>query len=185
MLECYRERIEQSGAIQVVERLIAECRRRGIPIYYARADHRADGTDANRTASDTDEAFRPWDGPQKNHRPPHSPESYRVLTELAPHPGDYDVPKHRWNAFYQTHLDLSLRSRGIDIVLLVGGSTHVGVASTAYAARDMDYQVVVVKDGLTGYEPQRTFFVEHVFPRMCRVRATDEVVAMLDNSAGP
>jgi nicotinamidase-related amidase len=103
-----------------------------------------------------------------------------VLAELAPQPGDYDIPKHRWNAFHGTHLGLSLRSRGVDTVLLVGGSTHVGIASTAYAARDMDYQVVVVRDGLTGYEPQRTFFVRSVFPRMCRVRTVDQVVAMLD-----
>jgi nicotinamidase-related amidase len=102
-----------------------------------------------------------------------------VLAEFAPQPGDYDVPKHRWNAFYQTHLGLSLTSRGIDTVLLVGGSTHVGIASTAFAARDADYQVVVVSDGLTGYEPQRSFFIEHVFPRMCRVRTVEGVTRML------
>lgn len=177
MLECYRERIEHAGAIEPVRHLIAECRVRDIPIYYARADHRADGADANRTVTDTDEAMRPWSGPQQ-FGPPHPRDSYRVLSEIAPGPRDYDVPKHRWNAFYQTHLDLSLRSRRVDTVLLVGGSTHVGIASTAYAARDMDYQVVIVRDALTGYEPQRTVFVEHVFPRMCRVRTAAEVVAM-------
>lgn len=178
LLECYRERIEQAGVIVPVRRLLSECRRHDIPVFYARADHRADGADANRTLTDTDEAMRPWNGPQ-SFGPPHPADSYRVLSDLAPEPGDYDVPKHRWSAFYQTHLDLSLRSRGVDTVLLVGGSTHVGIASTAYAARDMDYQVVIVRDGLTGYEPQRTFFVDHVFPRMCRVRTVDEIVAML------
>lgn len=177
MLECYRDRIEQAGAIGPVRRLIAECRRRRVPIFYARADHRADGRDANHTPTDADEALQPWTDPQ-TFGPVHPPNSYRVLTELAPEPEDYDVPKHRWNAFHQTHLDLSMRSRGIDTVLLVGGSTHVGIASTAYAARDMDYQVVIVHDGLTGYEPQRSFFVNHVFPRMCRVRTVDEVAAM-------
>jgi nicotinamidase-related amidase len=182
MLECYRDRIEQAGAIGPVRRLIHDCRGRGVPIFYARADHRADGRDANRTLTDTDEAFRPWDGPQ-HFGPPHPEDAYQVLSEIAPERRDYDIPKHRWNAFYQTHLDLSMRSRAIDAVLLVGGSTHVGIASTAFAARDMDYQVVVVRDGLTGYEPQRTFFVDNVFPRMCRVRTVDEVVAMFDKAA--
>jgi nicotinamidase-related amidase len=183
MLECYRERIEQSGAIGPVRRLISECRRRSVPICYVRADHRADGLDANRTLTDTDGAMRPWSGPQPFG--PTSPgNSYQVLSELAPEPGDYDIPKHRWSAFYQTHLDLSMRSRGIDTVLLVGGSTHVGIASTAYAARDMDYQVVIVEDGLTGYEPQRSLFIDHVFPRMCRVRTVDEVVAMFSSGGG-
>ncbi len=183
MLECYRPRIEAAGSVEPVRRLIAACRDHGVAICYARADHRPDGADVNRTASDTDEAFRPWgpEGPTFGFR--HPPESAVVLSELAPQPGDYDIPKHRWNAFYQTHLDLSLRSRGVDTVLLVGGSTHVGIASTAYAARDMDYEVVVVRDGLTGYEPQRSFFIDHVFPRMCRVRSVDEVTAMLPTAS--
>jgi nicotinamidase-related amidase len=183
MLECYRQKIEDAGAVEPVRRLISACRQHGVPICYARADHRPDGVDVNRTLTDTDEAFQPWgpDGPRFGF--PHPRQTMAVLSELAPQPGDYDVPKHRWNAFYQTHLDLSLRSRGVNTVLLVGGSTHVGIASTAYAARDMDYQVIVVADGLTGYEPQRSFFIQNVFPRMCRVRTVDQVTAMLAASA--
>lgn len=179
MLECYRPRIEAAGAIEPLRRLIGVCREHGVAICYARADHRPDDADANRTVSDTDESFAPWgsDGPQFGFA--HPPETMGVLAELAPQSGDYDIPKHRWNAFYQTHLDLSLRSRNIDTILLVGGSTHVGIASTVYAARDMDYQVVVVRDGLTGYEPQRSFFVENVFPRVCQVRTVQEVSSLL------
>jgi nicotinamidase-related amidase len=179
MLECYRTKVVAAGAVEPVQRLLAACRQHGVAVCYARADHRTDDADSNRTITDTDEAFQPWGpaGPAFGFR--HPPASRAVMAEFAPQPGDYDIPKHRWNAFYQTHLDLSLRSRGVDTVLLVGGSTHVGIASTAYAARDMDYQVVVVRDGLTGYEPQRSFFADRVFPRMCRVRTTDEVVAML------
>ena len=179
MLECYREKIEEAGAIEPVTRLIASCREHGVAICYARADHRPDGADANRTMSEVSESLEPW-GPQgPTFRFPHPPETMAVLAELAPQPADYDIPKHRWNAFHQTHLDLSLRSRGIDTVLLVGGSTHVGIASTAYAARDMDYQVVIVRDGLTGFEPQRSFFIERVFPRMCQVATVDEVTGLL------
>jgi nicotinamidase-related amidase len=182
MLECYRDKIEAAGVIEPLARLIAGCRERGLPICYARADHRADGADANRTLTDVTPEFEPWPGRQ-SFRHSHTRDTYGVIRELAPEPGDYDVPKHRWNAFHQTHLDLSLRSRGVDSILLVGGSTHVGIASTAFAARDADYQVVVVRDGLTGYEPQRTFFADSVFPRMCRVRTTDEALAMMDRVA--
>lgn len=181
MLECYREAAEQAGAIAPVVRLVAECRKRRVPVCYARADHRPDDADANRTISDTTPEFTPW-GPQgpRFGFDPAKRGRMGVLSELAPQPGDYDIPKHRWSALHGTHLDLSLRSRGVDTVLLVGGSTHVGIASTAYAARDLDYQVVIVRDGLTGLQPQRTFFVASVFPRMCRVRTVDQVVAMLD-----
>jgi nicotinamidase-related amidase len=77
-------------------------------------------------------------------------------------------------------LELSLRTRGINTVLVVGGSTHVGVASTVYAGRDLDFDMVVVSDCLTGFAEQRQFFVEKVFPRMCRVRTSSRVIAVLE-----
>lgn len=181
MLECYRPKIEAAGAVEPIQRLIAACREQGVPIFYARADHRPDGSDYSRVETDTDSEFRPWsEDHQPQHRFSHPPESMRVLEEFAPRPGDYDLPKHRWNAFFQTPLDLWLRSVGADTVLLVGGSTHVGIASTAFAARDLDYHVVLVRDGLTGFEEQREFFIERVFPRMARIRTVDQVVEMLD-----
>jgi len=189
MLECYRPKIEAAGAVEPIRRLVASCRQHAVPIMYARADHRPDGVDYSRVRTDTDSDFRAWGGGhQPRHRFGHPPESMGVLAEFAPLPGDYDLPKHRWNAFFQTPLDLSLRTRGIDTILLVGGSTHVGVASTAFAARDLDYHVVVVRDGLTGFERQREFFVEYVFPRMARVRTVAEVEQMLERpgvDAGP
>ena len=48
-----------------------------------------------------------------------------------------------------------------------------------YDARDMDYQIVVVRDCLTGLQEQRDFFADKVFPRVCRVRTADQVIEML------
>jgi nicotinamidase-related amidase len=187
MLEAYREPIEAAGSIGPTVQLIAGCRQRGVPIFYARADHRADGMDFARSIADTDSHFRPW-GPDNPLRttPPHASGSagLQVLREIAPQPGDYDVPKHRWSAFCGTHLELSLRSRGIDSILLVGGSVHVGIASTAFAARDMDFQVTVVSDCCHGFPLQREFFMEHVFPRMCHVRTSTDVLGGLVASEG-
>jgi len=182
MLEAYRQPIEEAGSIEPTRRLIEACRSAGAPIFYARADHRADGADFARTQTDTDNHFRPW-GPENPVRttPPHASGTpgLAVLREIAPQPGDYDVPKHRWSAFFGTHLELSLRSRDIDTILLVGGSVHVGIASTAFSARDMDFQVTVVRDGCHGFPEQRNFFMDKVFPRMCRVSTSDDVIAAL------
>ena len=181
LLECYREAAVAAGVVEPVRRLLHGCREYDVPVMWARADHRADGLDFARTLADTDNRHRPW-GPENPRptRPPHGSGSpmYQPLAELDRRPEDYDVPKHRWSAFHGTHLDTSLRSRGADTILVVGGSTHVGVASTVYAARDMDYQVVVVRDGLTGRQPQRDFFADQVFPRVCRVRTVSEVLEM-------
>jgi len=180
-LEGYRDRIVEAGALDPSVRLVTTCRRLSVPIFFAHADHRADGADLNRVLTDTDASFRPWDeGEAPPDRPSLPEHGMRVLEELGPRESDYDVPKHRWSALYGTHLELSLRTRGIDTVLLIGGSTHVGVASTAFAARDMDFNVVVVSDACFGFELQKAFFLEHVFPRMCRVRTVDQTIAMLD-----
>jgi nicotinamidase-related amidase len=185
MLEAYRAAIEEAGTIRPVQRLLAGARAAGVVVCWARADHRSDGADFARTLTDTDQRLRPWPPEGQPTRPPHGSGSpgLQVLAELDRRPEDYDVPKHRWSAFFGTHLELSLRSAGRDTILLVGGSTHVGIASTAYAARDLDLQVVVVSDGCHGFAQQRAFFLEKVFPRMCRVRTVDQVLAALPAGA--
>lgn len=186
MLECYRPAIEEAGAVQPCVRLLAACRGAGVPVFYARADHRADGADLAQAPTDTDRFFRPWaPDHQPSSRPAHAGGSAgaRVIAELAPQPGDYDIRKHRWSAFFQTPLELSLRTRGIRTVLIAGGSTHVGVASTVFAGRDMDFDMVVVRDGCTGFAEQRNFFLDKVFPRMCRVRTVEEILAELQPCA--
>ncbi len=104
----------------------------------------------------------------------------QIIDELAPAPADYVVPKYRWSAFHGTYLDLALRTRGIDTIVLAGGSTDVGVASTAFAARDLDYNLVVASDACTSAEiDNHDQLMRRVFPRMSRVRTTDQILAML------
>ncbi len=182
LLEHYRPAAEEAGVLGPVRRLVDGCRARGATVLWARADHDAAGADLARTLTDVDPRHRPWgpDNPRPA-RPPHGAGSpgYASLAELGQRADDVDVPKHRFSAFHGTHLGLQLRARGIDTLLVVGGSTHVGVASTVYEARDRDLQVVVVRDGLTGRQPQRDFFADHVFPRLCRVRTSEQVLAAM------
>lgn len=182
LLEMYRPAIEAAGTLPRIQWLFDLLRTYEIPVFFARADHRADGRDAAVCATDLDINFQPWspENPPITRHPHASGDAeMSVLHELERHDRDYDLPKHRWNAFHQTHLDLSLRTRNIDTILLVGGSTHVGIASTAFAGRDLDYHVIVVRDACHGFEEQRTFFMEKVFPRMCRVRDAEEIATML------
>jgi ureidoacrylate peracid hydrolase len=54
------------------------------------------------------------------------------------------------------------------------------VASTAFAARDLDYNLVIVSDGCTSPElDNHDQFMRRIFPRMARVRTTDAVLAVL------
>lgn len=187
MLEAYRREIEASGVLPRARRLVDACRAAGVIVCFARADHRADGADYTRVIADTDRDFVPWtrDRPQPTGPTGGVLPDYRSLAELGQTDRDVDIPKHRWSAFHGTALDLTLRVQNIDTVLIMGGSTHVGVASTVYAGRDLDYQMIVVADACTGHAEQRDLFCSAVFPRMCRVRTVDQVEAMLVPSANP
>jgi ureidoacrylate peracid hydrolase len=73
-----------------------------------------------------------------------------------------------------------LRSRGIDTIIISGGAVDVGIASTTYAARDLDYNVIIVRDACSNsHEDSMAAFMDTIFPRMARVRTTDQVLQML------
>ncbi|HEX9143397.1 MAG TPA: isochorismatase family protein, partial [Candidatus Binatia bacterium] len=60
----------------------------------------------------------------------------------------------------------------------------VGVASTVYAGRDLDYNMIVASDACGTSHDQRAHdtLMELIFPRMARVRATDQVLKMIENA---
>ena len=164
-------------------RVIEAGRRAGAMIAYAHADHRADRATSARTLRDTDNRLRPVDpADARSHEPllTGGTAETRFVAEVAPREGDYLVPKHRWSAFHGTYLDLALRTRKADTIVLMGGSTDVGVASTAFAARDLDYNLVIVADACTSPEQDNhEQLMRRVFPRMARVRTTAQVIGML------
>ena len=164
-------------------RLLEAARRAGVVVMYAAAHHRPDNATSAHLVTDTDNRLRPIpSGAARELKPVVAAGTWeaQVIDELKPQPQDYMIPKFRWSAFHQTYLDLSLRNRNIDTLLISGGSTDVGVASTAYAARDLDYNLVVVSDACTSPEQDNhTQFMRRIFPRMARVRTTEEVLRML------
>ena len=164
-----------------VRRLIDAARGRGVLVAYAHADHRP-GTSA-KTLRDADNRLRPIDPANpRSHEPllQGGTPATRIVAELAPREGDLLVPKLRWSAFHGTSLDIVLRARHADTIVLVGGSTDVGIASTAFAARDLDYNLVIVSDACTSPErDNHDQLMARVFPRMARVRTTAQVIDML------
>lgn len=59
LLEHYRAGIEAAGVHVSAPPLMAACRAKGVPVFYARADHRADGMDFALTVADTDNKHVP------------------------------------------------------------------------------------------------------------------------------
>ena len=175
--------------IQNAVRLGKAGRAAGLPVFFAKGNHRPDNATTALLLTDTNNALTPWPNGEVSKTKMHviaGDKSSDVLAELEPRPEDYYIVKYRWSAFYQTYLDLALRARGIDTVIVSGGSTDVGVTSTLYSGRDMDYNMIVVSDACGTSHDQRAHdvLIELVFPRMSRVRTTDQVIQMIQKANG-
>lgn len=168
-------------------RLMKTARKVSTPIFYAMANHRPDGKSRSMIVTDTDMRLRPWPGDDCKptvHGAVEGSWEQGVIEELAPQLEDYVIPKYRWSTFHGTYFDLALRSRGIDTIIISGGAVDIGVASTVYSARDHDYNIIVVRDACSNsHEDSMSAFMNTVFPRMARVRTTDQVLEMIQNHA--
>ena len=110
-------------------------------------------------------------------RPPGGlPPEFAALAEGLAAPGDLHVRKRQWGAFYGTDLDLQLRRRGITTIALGGVATNFGVESTARAAHEHGYAVVMLEDLCASVSAEaHAFALTTVFPRLARVRKSAEV----------
>ena len=165
-------------------RLMQAARQVGMPIFFAEGRRRADEGTTPLLLTDTNIPLKPWPNgivTVVKAATIEGDSSSDVIPELEPGPNDYHLPKYRWSAFHQTYLDLALRTRNIDTVIISGGSTDVGVAATVFAGRDMDYNFIVVRDACATNHDQRAHDVlmDLIFPRMSRVRTTDQVLKMI------
>jgi nicotinamidase-related amidase len=94
--------------------------------------------------------------------------------------GDILVTKRHWGAFTGTDLEQQLKSRSIDTVVLTGISTNAGVESTARQGTGLGFAFVLVEDACSSQNAEHhRFAFENIFPRLTRVRSTDEVLASL------
>jgi nicotinamidase-related amidase len=181
-----KAKIEQLGLIPAMQRMNAAARAAGIAVFYAAADHRPDHRDFAPHIVDLDHHGKR--GEEHTHRTLPPPVSVpgparEVIPELAPQPGDYIIKKHRWSTFFQTHFELSLRTAGIDTIMLAGGAIEVGIASTAYSARDLDFNQIVLSDAVFAAKDDVTdVFVNRVFPTFCRVLTVDQAIGHFERT---
>jgi nicotinamidase-related amidase len=103
------------------------------------------------------------------------------VPQLAEAQSDVIIDKKQWGAFYGTDLDLQLRRRKLDTIVLCGIATDYGVESTARFAYEYGYQQIFAEDAMASMtEEQHNTAVNFVFKRMGRVRKTSEILAALE-----
>ncbi|MCS7051010.1 MAG: cysteine hydrolase, partial [Thermomicrobium sp.] len=74
-----------------------------------------------------------------------------TIPELAPQPGDFVLEKRTYSAFYETGLDLLLRSLGVDTIVITGLHTNICCRHTAADAFTRGYRIVVPEDCVNAF----------------------------------
>lgn len=103
-----------------------------------------------------------------------------LVPEIANSKNAHIVTKRQWGAFYGTDLDLQLRRRGIDTIVLGGISTNIGVDTTAREAYQNGYNQIFAEDAMTAATKEEHDYVcKYIFPRIGKIRTIEKVIASL------
>lgn len=152
--------------------LVQAAREVGVMVVLVRVAFAADGADVLQQRRDNNYAAARtagWD---------------TLAAELEPAEADLIVTKHQWGAFYGTELELQLRRRGIDTLILGGISTNFGVESTARDAFERGFSLVFAEDVMASASADaHRFACETIFPRLGRVRTCDVIREALGRAA--
>ncbi|UOB20568.1 isochorismatase family protein [Macrococcus armenti] len=95
---------------------------------------------------------------------------------------DYIVNKRHFSAFFGSDLDLQLRRRGIENIVLGGISTHVGVDTTARDAYQYGYNQYFITDMMSAPRADlHQFSIDNIFPVMGQTMTTEAFIDIATN----
>jgi nicotinamidase-related amidase len=153
--------------------LAQACRKNEMPVFLVRVMMSADGKNALHPIADQTMQMPKQTMPT---------DWSEIVPELGPKENDLVITKHQWGAFYGTELDMELRRRNIATIILCGISTNIGVESTARFAYEYGYQQIFAEDAMTAMSAEEhNTTVGKIFPRIGRVRKTEEILTELQN----
>jgi nicotinamidase-related amidase len=102
------------------------------------------------------------------------------VDDLDPQPRDIRALRQRWSAFGGTPLHAGLQRAGVTQVVLAGVATSIGVESSARAAHEHGYNVVLATDAMTDLNPDaHRNSIKYIFPRLGETATTAEILDKL------
>jgi nicotinamidase-related amidase len=111
-------------------------------------------------------------------------ESGAIHPALGPAPDDIVVTKHRISAFPGSDLQMILRAREIDTLVLFGIATSGVVLSTLLEAYDADYRPVVIADCCADTDAElHRALIERLFPLRGDVTTAAEFLKAVESPA--
>src|ERR1700753_3255721 len=143
------------AAVDPCRQVLDAARELGMLVIHTREGHRPDLTDAPpHKVKRGDPATRIGaPGPMGRILVRGEP-GHDIIAELYPASGEPVIDKPGKGAFYQTDLDLMLRNRGIETLLVGGVTTEACVNTTVREANDRGFRCVVLSDCCASYFPE-------------------------------
>lgn len=103
-----------------------------------------------------------------------------IHSAVTPEGDDITVTNHRVSAFAGTDLEMILRAKDIETLVLLGIATSGVVLSTLLDASDADYRLIVVKDCCADLDAEvHDCLVNKIFPRQATVLSAGELLEAL------
>ena len=135
--------------------LLSAAREAGITVIHTREGHRPDMTDAPPAKVERGApSMRIGDRGPMGRILIRGEVGHDIIPELYPIAGEPVLDKPGKGAFYQTDLDLMLRNRSVETLLVCGVTTEVCVHTTVREANDRGFRCIVVGDCCGSYFPE-------------------------------
>jgi biuret amidohydrolase len=143
------------AAVVPCRAVLSAARKAGLLVIHTREGHRPDLSDAPPLKVERgDPALRIGaPGPMGRILVRGEP-GHDIIPELYPVAGEPVIDKPGKGAFCQTDLELMLRNRGIETLLVCGVTTEVCVNTTVREANDRGFRCIVLSDCCASYFPE-------------------------------
>jgi nicotinamidase-related amidase len=169
--------------LRSVGQAASAARTAGIPVIYVRVSFREGAPEV----SPRNSQFTRIAGLEPGRLDEDAPAT-QVHESVAPHRGDIIVIKRRVSAFSGSDLDVVLRAKDVNELVLTGTMTGGAVLSTFLQAVDLDFRLTVLEDGCADYDEERhSVCMRRIFPRDGQgyVMGTEQWASRLPEASPP